>query len=120
MTDQEQIEALKKQVNYLLRVIDGGVVADSGMPSCDICGKEVDYHIKHFSSSTDPHIHICDECIDELGYSKLFVDAPPTQKPLSEDVIWDIYNSQGMCVSIIRFARAIEQAHGIVTPHEPA
>lgn len=55
-------------------------------PACDICVKELDYHPKHFSSSTNPHIHICDDCVNELGYERFLIDfKSPTREPLSED-----------------------------------
>ena len=54
------------------------------MPPCDICGKEVDYHIKHFSSEDDPHIHICDECVEQLGLKIYFLPPVDTLKAIKE------------------------------------
>ena len=79
---------------------------------CDICEKELDYHPKHFSSSTNPHVHVCDACISELNYERFFIDStPPTREPLSEDTLWHMW--VGSLSDALVFARAIEQAHGI-------
>lgn len=88
---------------------------------CDICEKELDYHPKHFSSSTNPHVHVCDACISELNYERFFIDsAPPTREPLSEELLMALaeectaqfFNGVHQNATI-HFARAIEQAHGI-------
>ena len=60
----------------------------------------------------------CNE--DDKGAFPLYT-TPPTRKPLSEDVIVDVYENSGYKqtlrpqdrFAVMSFARAIEQAHGI-------
>ena len=60
----------------------------NNMEPCDICNKEVGYHVKHFSSEDDPHIHVCDDCIKNLGLEIYLV--PPVSM-LKESL--DLQNS---------------------------
>ena len=61
---------------------------ESNDMECDICNKEVGYHVKHFSSEDDPHIHVCDDCIKNLGLEIYLV--PPVSM-LKESL--DLQNS---------------------------
>ena len=86
---------------------------------CDICEKELDYHPKHFSSSTNPHVHVCDACISELNYERFFIDStPPTQEPLRAQEINEIVEDVLPHGTIFDLVRAIERAHGIGTTNE--
>lgn len=92
---------------------------------CDVCGTVVGNDVNHFSSSTNPHIHICSQCVEKYQYDRFFIDKDTIEqanpKPLTpEEVSKILFECRKGTTMFWDFARDIEKAHGIGVHSNPS